>query len=63
MNPCVHTPGVTSVPVGFLPGPGKDRRGREALEREKSRASGRLVEVAEVAVPARVATVPDGIRC
>ncbi|MBA2945232.1 GntR family transcriptional regulator [Streptomyces himalayensis] len=34
----------------------KDRRGREALERGEARASGRLVEVAEVPVPARVAS-------
>ncbi|GAA3774421.1 GntR family transcriptional regulator [Streptomyces phyllanthi] len=34
----------------------KDRRGREALERDESRASGRLVEVGEVPVPVRVAS-------
>jgi GntR family transcriptional regulator len=34
----------------------KDRRGREALERDESQTSGRLVEVAEVVVPARVAS-------
>jgi GntR family transcriptional regulator len=34
----------------------KDRRGREALERDEAQASGRLVEVAEVVVPARVAS-------
>ncbi|MFF3817416.1 GntR family transcriptional regulator [Streptomyces bluensis] len=34
----------------------RDRRGREALERDESRASGHLVEVAEVPVPARVAS-------
>ncbi|GGZ81283.1 GntR family transcriptional regulator [Streptomyces bluensis] len=34
----------------------RDRRGREALERDESRASGRLVEVAEVPVPARLAS-------
>ncbi|MGW1956120.1 GntR family transcriptional regulator [Streptomyces sp. NPDC001920] len=34
----------------------KDRRGREALERDESRTSGRLVEVAEVHVPTRVAS-------
>ncbi|MCH0562967.1 GntR family transcriptional regulator [Streptomyces sp. MUM 2J] len=33
----------------------KDRRGREALEREESGTPGRLVEVGEVPVPARVA--------
>jgi GntR family transcriptional regulator len=35
---------------------GQDRRGREALNRDESHASGRLVEVAEVPVPARVAS-------
>ncbi|MBA2807435.1 GntR family transcriptional regulator [Streptomyces sp. KM273126] len=35
----------------------KGRRGREALERDESQASGRLVEVGEVPVPARVASV------
>ncbi|MFD9040999.1 GntR family transcriptional regulator [Streptomyces bottropensis] len=35
---------------------GQDRRGREALNRDESQASGRLVEVAEVPVPARVAS-------
>ncbi|MBF4134013.1 GntR family transcriptional regulator [Streptomyces albidoflavus] len=34
----------------------KDRRGREALERDESQTPGRLVEVAEVVVPARVAS-------
>ncbi|MFJ9588917.1 GntR family transcriptional regulator [Streptomyces acidicola] len=34
----------------------KDRRGREVLERDESQASGRLVEVGEVPVPARVAS-------
>jgi GntR family transcriptional regulator len=34
----------------------KDRRGREALERDESQASGRLIEVGEVPVPARVAS-------
>ncbi|MFE4577185.1 GntR family transcriptional regulator [Streptomyces chartreusis] len=34
----------------------KDRRGLEALERDESDAPGRLVEVGEVPVPARVAT-------
>ncbi|MEU6685869.1 GntR family transcriptional regulator [Streptomyces sp. NPDC046832] len=35
----------------------KDRRGREALQRDESQTSGRLVEVAEVVVPVRVASV------
>ncbi|MFI9807463.1 GntR family transcriptional regulator [Streptomyces sp. NPDC052301] len=35
----------------------KDRRGRDVLERDESRAPGRLVEVGEVPVPARVASV------
>ncbi|MFE6282599.1 GntR family transcriptional regulator [Streptomyces sp. NPDC057877] len=35
----------------------KDRRGREALERDESRASGRLIEVGRVPVPARVASL------
>ncbi|MER5549549.1 GntR family transcriptional regulator [Streptomyces sp. NPDC002589] len=34
----------------------KDRRGREALERDESHTPGRLVEVGEVAVPARIAS-------
>ncbi|MEU3983857.1 GntR family transcriptional regulator [Streptomyces sp. NPDC026672] len=34
----------------------KDRRGREALERDESHASGRLVDVGEVPVPARIAS-------
>ncbi|MGW0081881.1 GntR family transcriptional regulator [Streptomyces sp. NPDC003393] len=34
----------------------KDRRGREALERDESRTPGRLVEVGEVPVPSRVAS-------
>ncbi|GAA1434069.1 GntR family transcriptional regulator [Streptomyces thermospinosisporus] len=34
----------------------KDRRGREALERDESQSAGRLVEVKRVAVPARVAS-------
>jgi GntR family transcriptional regulator len=34
----------------------KDRRGREALQRDESETPGRLVEVAEVVVPARVAS-------
>ncbi|MFC7840561.1 GntR family transcriptional regulator [Streptomyces sp. NPDC057382] len=34
----------------------KDRRGREALQRDESQTSGRLVEVAEVVVPVRVAS-------
>ena len=34
----------------------RDRRGREALERDESLASGRLVEVGQVPVPARVAS-------
>ncbi|MFE9453277.1 GntR family transcriptional regulator [Streptomyces sp. NPDC006739] len=34
----------------------KDRRGREALERDESQTPGRLVEVGEVPVPARVAS-------
>ncbi|MFE0523338.1 GntR family transcriptional regulator [Streptomyces sp. NPDC058954] len=34
----------------------QDRRGREALERDESQAPGRLVEVGEVPVPARVAS-------
>ncbi|MEU6540807.1 GntR family transcriptional regulator [Streptomyces sp. NPDC047000] len=35
----------------------KDRRGLEALTRDESQARGRLVEVGEVPVPARVASV------
>jgi GntR family transcriptional regulator len=35
----------------------KDRRGLEALRRDESQARGRLVEVGEVPVPARVASV------
>jgi GntR family transcriptional regulator len=35
----------------------RDRRGTEALTRDESRASGRLVEVGRVPVPARVASV------
>ncbi|MFE9608845.1 GntR family transcriptional regulator [Streptomyces sp. NPDC006012] len=35
----------------------KDRRGREALERDESQTPGRLVEVGQVPVPARVASV------
>ncbi|MFC9506160.1 GntR family transcriptional regulator [Streptomyces sp. NPDC057002] len=34
----------------------RDRRGREALERDESQAAGRLVDVAEVPVPVRVAS-------
>ncbi|MFE5895306.1 GntR family transcriptional regulator [Streptomyces sp. NPDC056462] len=34
----------------------QDRRGREALERDESQTSGRLVEVGEVPVPARIAS-------
>ncbi|ELS54317.1 GntR family transcriptional regulator [Streptomyces viridochromogenes] len=34
----------------------RDRRGREALERDESLTSGRLVEVGQVPVPARVAS-------
>lgn len=34
----------------------KDRRGRTALERDESRAPGRLIEVGHVPVPARVAS-------
>ncbi|MER6320580.1 GntR family transcriptional regulator [Streptomyces coelicoflavus] len=34
----------------------KDRRGREALQRDESQTPGRLVEVAEVVVPVRVAS-------
>ncbi|MFE2812689.1 GntR family transcriptional regulator [Streptomyces nigra] len=34
----------------------KDRRGRDALERDESQTSGRLVEVGQVPVPARVAS-------
>ncbi|MGV9247963.1 GntR family transcriptional regulator [Streptomyces sp. NPDC003710] len=34
----------------------KDQRGREALERDESQASGRLVQVDRVPVPARVAS-------
>ncbi|WP_432195951.1 GntR family transcriptional regulator [Streptomyces sp. bgisy027] len=34
----------------------RDRRGREALERDESLAAGRLVEVGQVPVPARVAS-------
>ncbi|MEU1538023.1 GntR family transcriptional regulator [Actinacidiphila glaucinigra] len=35
----------------------RDRRGREALERDESRMPGRLVEVGEVQVPRRVASL------
>jgi GntR family transcriptional regulator len=35
----------------------KDRRGREALERDESQAAGRLIQVDHVPVPARVASV------
>ncbi|MFV8188147.1 GntR family transcriptional regulator [Streptomyces sp. AF1B] len=35
----------------------QDRRGREALERDESQASGRLVDVGEVPVPARIASI------
>jgi GntR family transcriptional regulator len=35
----------------------KDRRGREALERDESQVPGRLVEVGEVPVPPRVASL------
>lgn len=35
----------------------KDRRGREALERDESQTPGRLVQVEQVPVPARVASV------
>ncbi|MFJ2513827.1 GntR family transcriptional regulator [Streptomyces griseoviridis] len=35
----------------------KDRRGSEALARDETQASGRLVEVGQVPVPARVASV------
>ncbi|MYX34374.1 MULTISPECIES: GntR family transcriptional regulator [unclassified Streptomyces] len=35
----------------------RDRRGREALERDESRIPGRLVEVGEVQVPRRVASL------
>ncbi|MER6975982.1 GntR family transcriptional regulator [Streptomyces carpinensis] len=34
----------------------KDRRGRDALERDESQAPGRLVEVGHVSVPARIAS-------
>ncbi|MGQ5639475.1 MULTISPECIES: GntR family transcriptional regulator [unclassified Streptomyces] len=34
----------------------KDRRGREALERDESQGLGRLIEVAHVPVPARIAS-------
>ncbi|WP_326753970.1 GntR family transcriptional regulator [Streptomyces hirsutus] len=34
----------------------KDRRGREALERDESQGAGRLIEVGHVSVPARVAS-------
>ncbi|GAA3778815.1 GntR family transcriptional regulator [Streptomyces chiangmaiensis] len=34
----------------------QDRRGREALERDESQASGRLVEVGEAPVPVRIAS-------
>ncbi|GAA0903003.1 GntR family transcriptional regulator [Streptomyces thermoalcalitolerans] len=34
----------------------KDRRGREALERDEARSAGRLVDVGRVPVPARVAS-------
>ncbi|WP_086867617.1 GntR family transcriptional regulator [Streptomyces viridochromogenes] len=34
----------------------KDRRGREALERDESQGGGRLIEVGRVSVPARVAS-------
>ncbi|MFJ4985117.1 GntR family transcriptional regulator [Streptomyces sp. NPDC088732] len=43
----------------------RDRRGREALERDESRTSGRLVEVGEVQVPRRVASLlglPQGAK-
>ncbi|WP_406269049.1 GntR family transcriptional regulator [Actinacidiphila glaucinigra] len=42
-----------------------DRRGREALERDESRTPGRLVEVGEVQVPRRVASLlglPQGAK-
>lgn len=35
----------------------RDRRGREALERDESQVSGRLVHVDRVSVPARIASV------
>ncbi|GAA3225605.1 GntR family transcriptional regulator [Streptomyces thermocoprophilus] len=35
----------------------KDRRGREALERDETQSAGRLVDVGRVPVPARVASV------
>ncbi|MEU0334845.1 GntR family transcriptional regulator [Streptomyces sp. NPDC006193] len=35
----------------------KDRRGREALERDESQGAGRLIEVGHVPVPTRVASV------
>ncbi|MFE5842103.1 GntR family transcriptional regulator [Streptomyces niveus] len=35
----------------------KDQRGREALERDESRVSGRLVHVGQVSVPPRVASI------
>ena len=34
----------------------KDRRGREALERDETQGAGRLIEVGRVSVPARVAS-------
>lgn len=34
----------------------KDRRGREALERDEARSAGRLIDVGRVPVPARVAS-------
>ncbi|MFB7112831.1 GntR family transcriptional regulator [Streptomyces sp. NPDC056190] len=34
----------------------KDRRGREALERDESQSAGRLIEVRHVPVPARIAS-------
>ncbi|MFF7214314.1 GntR family transcriptional regulator [Streptomyces sp. NPDC008238] len=43
----------------------RDRRGREALERDESRIPGRLVEVGEVQVPRRVASLlglPQGAK-
>ncbi|MER6628517.1 GntR family transcriptional regulator [Streptomyces sp. NPDC000987] len=44
---------VRGRPAG---GEQKDRRGSEALARDESRATGRLVEVGRVSVPARVAS-------
>lgn len=43
----------------------RDRRGREALERDESRTPGRLVDVGEVQVPRRVASLlglPPGAK-